>query len=72
MVVDVNISPDEGRRGAFEKRNGKCGVSGGNRKMWMGRMRGPLIGVKSKSLGSALDLPCLSLLGSGVYCRCLV
>jgi len=39
--------------------------------MWIGRMRGPLIGVKSKSVGSALALACLSPLGSGVYCRCL-
>ena len=71
IVVDVNISRDEGRRGALENRNGKCSVSGGTRKMWMGRMRGPLIGVKSKSVGSALALPCLSPLGSGVYFRCL-
>ena len=69
-MVDVNISPDEGCGGTFEKRNGMCGVSGGNRKMWMGSMRGPLIGVKSKSLGSALALPCLSPIGFGVYCRC--
>jgi len=34
-VVDVNISPDERRRGAFEKRNSKCGVFVGNRKMWI-------------------------------------
>ena len=35
-----------------------------------GRRRGPLIGViKSKSVGCALALR-LSLLGSGMYCRC--
>jgi len=39
--------------------------------MWMGRMRGPLIGVNSKSVGFALALPCLSPVGSGVYSRCL-
>ena len=34
------------------------------------RRGGPLIGViKSKSVGCALAL-CLSLLGSGMYCRC--
>jgi len=38
--------------------------------MWMGGMRGPLIGGKSKSVGSALALPFLLPLGSGVYCRC--
>ena len=37
----------------------------------LGGRRGPLIGVsKSKSVGCALAL-CLSLLGSGMYCRCV-
>ena len=70
-MVDVNISPNEGRRGTFEKRNCKWCVSGGKSKMWIGCMRGPLIGPKSKSVGFALALPCLSPLGSGRYCRCL-
>jgi len=39
--------------------------------MGMGRIRGPLIGVKSKTVGSALALASLLPLGSGVYCRCL-
>ena len=70
MVVVVNISPDTDVGGLSKSPMVSVVYLEVEEEVDPGRRRGPLVGViKSKSVGCALAL-CLSLLGSGMYCRC--